>query len=50
VLGDFSWDERGLPHDRPFLLVQWQNRKIKYVYPAAGMEGVSPIIYPKPKW
>ena len=36
VLGDFYWDEWGLPIDRPFLLVQWQNGE--------------PILYPKPDW
>jgi len=51
VLGDFYWDERGLPYDRDFLLVQWQGEQIKFVYPTEGMgDIISPIVYPKPDW
>jgi branched-chain amino acid transport system substrate-binding protein len=49
VLGSFHWDERGLPPDRPFLLVQWQNEELKFVYPIEGFEDVvTPILYPRP--
>ncbi len=50
VLGDFAWDERGLPKNRPFLLVQWQGQKLRYVYPIQGIEGTAKLIYPKPQW
>lgn len=49
VLGDFAWDKRGLPIDRPFLLVQWQNRELKLVYPVKDMgDAVTPLLYPRP--
>jgi branched-chain amino acid transport system substrate-binding protein len=49
VLGSFHWDQRGLPPDRPFLLVQWQNEELKFVYPIEGFEDVvTPILYPRP--
>lgn len=51
VLGDFHWDERGLPPDRPFLLVQWQDGDLEFVYPTDGVgDLLSPIVYPKPDW
>jgi branched-chain amino acid transport system substrate-binding protein len=50
VLGNFAWDKRGLPIDRPFLLAQWQGRKLKFVYPTGEFEGVSKLVYPKPQW
>jgi len=50
VLGRFSWDERGLPHDRPFLMEQWQNGELKFIYPTDEFEGVAKIVYPKPAW
>ena len=50
VLGNFSWDERGLPSDRPFLMAQWQNGKLKFVYPTDEFPGVSKLLYPKPAW
>ena len=50
VLGKFSWDERGLPHDRPFLMAQWQGGELKFIYPTDEFEGVAKILYPKPAW
>lgn len=51
VLGDFYWDERGLPIDRDFLLVQWQGEELKFVYPTEGMgDLLTPFLYPKPDW
>jgi branched-chain amino acid transport system substrate-binding protein len=50
VLGNFAWDKRGLPIERPFLLAQWQGRELKFVYPTGEFEGVSKLVYPKPKW
>jgi branched-chain amino acid transport system substrate-binding protein len=51
VLGDFYWDERGLPIDRDFLLVQWQDEQLKFIYPTEGMgDIIVPILYPKPDW
>jgi branched-chain amino acid transport system substrate-binding protein len=50
VLGSFSWDERGLPNDRPFLMAQWQNGDLKFIYPTDEFPGVAKSLYPKPAW
>jgi branched-chain amino acid transport system substrate-binding protein len=50
VLGDFYWDERGLPKDKPFLITQWQNGKLAFVYPIGQFPGTSPLLWPKPAW
>ncbi len=50
VLGPFSWDKVGLPIDRPFLMAQWQDGKLNFIYPTDEFEGVSPLLYPKPEW
>ena len=50
ILGDFHWDKRGLPIDRPHLMTQWQGGKLKFVYPLGEFDGTSKLIYPKPKW
>jgi branched-chain amino acid transport system substrate-binding protein len=50
VLGPFAWDERGLPIDRPFLMAQWQQGDLKFVYPTDEFEGVAELIHPKPAW
>ena len=48
VLGEFRWDEKGLPIERSHILVQWQDEELQVVYPA--VEGSSDMIYPKPEW
>ena len=50
ILGPFHWDERGLPVDRTFLIAQWQEDGLKFVYPTDEFEGVSELLYPKPEW
>jgi branched-chain amino acid transport system substrate-binding protein len=50
ILGDFAWDERGLPIDRALLITQWQDGELKFVYPTDEFEGVSELVYPKPAW
>jgi len=50
VLGNFHWDERGLPIDKNFLLVQWQDGELKLIYPTDEFEGVSDLVHPKPEW
>ena len=50
VLGEFHWDERGLPIDKNFLLVQWQDGELKLIYPTDEFEGVADLVYPKPEW
>jgi branched-chain amino acid transport system substrate-binding protein len=48
VLGEFNWDEKGLPIDRAHVLTQWQDGELKTVFPA--IEGSVDMIYPKPEF
>ena len=48
ILGDFHWDEKGLPVDKPFLITQWQNGELKFVYPLGQFPGTSDLVWPKP--
>jgi len=50
VLGDFYWDERGLPKGKSFLITQWQKGELKFVYPLGQFPGTSSLIWPKPAW
>ena len=50
VLGDFYWDERGLPLGKPMLMTQWQGGELKFVYPVGDFPGTEDLIYPKPEW
>jgi branched-chain amino acid transport system substrate-binding protein len=48
ILGDFHWDEKGLPVDKAFLITQWQNGELKFVYPIGQFPGTSDLVWPKP--
>ncbi len=48
VLGDFYWDERGLPINKSFIMTQWQDGNLEFVYPTDAFPGVQPLIYPMP--
>lgn len=48
IMGDFVWDERGLPIARAFLVNQWQDGELKLVYPVGEFEGTADLTYPKP--
>jgi branched-chain amino acid transport system substrate-binding protein len=48
ILGSFHWDEKGLPLDKPFLITQWQNGELKFVYPIGQFPGTSDLVWPKP--
>ena len=50
ILGDFYWDERGLPKGKPNLMTQWQEGKLEFVYPLGQFSGTKDLIWPKPKW
>ncbi len=50
ILGDFYWDARGLPINKSFIMTQWQNGKLEFVYPTNAFPGVKPLQYPKPAW
>jgi len=50
VLGDFHWDERGLPIGRDYILNQWQDGTLEFVYPVGeGLDTVD-MIFPKSEW
>lgn len=50
IMGDFHWDERGLPEDRDHLLTQWQEGELRFVYPIGEFDTVVDMIFPKPEW
>jgi branched-chain amino acid transport system substrate-binding protein len=50
ILGDFYWDERGLPVNKPFIMVQWQDGNLEFVYPTDAFPGVAELLWPKPEW
>ena len=47
VLGRFSWDSRGLPTGKPFLMAQWNGGELQFVYPTDEFAGVAPMTHPK---
>jgi branched-chain amino acid transport system substrate-binding protein len=50
VLGDFNWDERGLPIGRDYILNQWQDGTLEFVYPVGeGLDTVD-LVFPKADW
>jgi branched-chain amino acid transport system substrate-binding protein len=50
VLGDFHWDERGLPIGRDYLLNQWQDGVLQFVFPVGeGLDTVD-LVFPKSEW
>ena len=49
ILGDWVWDERGLPVDRSMIMVQWQDGELKFVYPVGEFPGTVDLVYPKPE-
>lgn len=50
IMGDFHWDDRGLAIDRDYLMTQWQDGELRFVYPLGEYEGVTPLQFPKPEW
>ena len=47
ILGRFSWDARGLPTGKPFLMAQWNDGALQFIYPTDEFAGVAPMTYPK---
>lgn len=47
ILGRFNWDDVGLPDNKPFLMTQWNDGELQFVYPTDEFEGVSSMSYPK---
>jgi len=50
ILGPFHWDDRGLPIGKPFIMVQWQDEDLEFVYPRGQFPGVEDLVWPKPEW
>jgi len=50
IMGEFSWDSRGLPINRDFLMAQWQEQSLEFVYPTDEFAGTVPMLWPKPQW
>ncbi|MFO7701335.1 MAG: amino acid ABC transporter substrate-binding protein [Acidimicrobiia bacterium] len=50
ILGEWVWDERGLPVDRSMIMVQWQDGELKFVYPIGEFPGTVDLVYPKPEF
>jgi branched-chain amino acid transport system substrate-binding protein len=50
ILGEWVWDERGLPVDRSLIMVQWQDNELKFVYPVGEFPGTVDLVYPKPEF
>ena len=49
ILGDYYWDATGLPINKQALIVQWQGRELKFIYPTNEFQA-SPMVSPKPSW
>lgn len=47
ILGRFNWDDRGLPADKPFLMTQWNDGELQFVYPTDEFVGVDKLTHPK---
>ncbi len=47
ILGRFSWDDVGLPLDKPFLVAQWNGGELQFVYPTDEFADVSGLVHPK---
>lgn len=47
ILGRFNWDDVGLPADKPFLMTQWNDGELQFIYPTDEFSGVSEMTYPK---
>jgi branched-chain amino acid transport system substrate-binding protein len=50
VLGEFYWDEKGLPIDRDYNLTQWQDGTLNFVFPIGEFPGTTDLVYPKTEW
>lgn len=50
IMGTYIWDERGLPQGRSFLVNQWIDGQLEFVFPVGEFEGTLDLVYPKPDW
>ncbi|MBS1255151.1 MAG: Leu/Ile/Val-binding protein [Deltaproteobacteria bacterium] len=49
ILGDYYWDATGLPINKQALIVQWQGKELKFIYPTNEFQASS-MVSPKPAW
>ncbi len=50
IIGDRYWDETGLPIDANFVMTQWQDGELEFVYPVGEFPGTVDVVWPKPAW
>ncbi|MPZ70914.1 MAG: ABC transporter substrate-binding protein [Actinobacteria bacterium] len=50
IVGNFVWDEKGLAEERSFLINQWQDGGLSFVFPVGEFPGTVDVTYPKPEW
>ena len=50
IIGDRYWDDMGLPIDANFVMTQWQDGKLEFVYPVGEFPGTVDLVWPKPEW
>lgn len=50
IMGEYHWDERGLPIGRAHLMTQWQDGTLEFIYPVGEFPGTVDMIFPKPEW
>jgi len=50
IMGEFHWDERGLPIGRDYILNQWQDGSLNFVFPVGEALDTTDLIFPKPEW
>jgi branched-chain amino acid transport system substrate-binding protein len=51
ILGDYYWDDVGLTAGRDVTLLQWQNNRLRLVYPIdKDFPEIEELQFPKPPW
>lgn len=51
IQGPYYWDDMGLVADRDVVLLQWQDGKLRFVYPKAEeYPNAADLLWPKPRW
>lgn len=50
IIGDRYWDATGLPIDANFVMTQWQDGELEFVYPLGEFPGTVDLLWPKPVW
>lgn len=45
ILGSFNWNDIGLPEGKPFLMAQWNDGELQFVYPTEEFETM-PLLHP----